>query len=228
MTNSNTRTLNADRYEDVLTFEAQTHNSPHILWRQLTLIISHSPNNLKLHTQRIMRCLDNSLSEYVSGALYDLFVVLGNKGNGLRLRMFNLASPVMSIDDRAYFQQWLSENTDKNLQCYSFKGSVFNSRTCKHVADALEDNELPSQVFSNSLEEARNMIELGQLTQAQKLLEKSYLKKPDDEALQKELQQFYFYSKNKTSMDDFIVRLNDSGVKIAKTWIDLQEISKTW
>ena len=45
--------------------------------------------------------------------------------------MFNLVSPIMSFADRAYFQVWLSENTDKNLACYQFSGSVLKADIVK-------------------------------------------------------------------------------------------------
>ncbi len=205
---------------------------PRTAWRQLTLTVSHSPNNLRHHTQRVMYCLDSNLSEYVSGALYDLFVSLGNNGRDLRLRLFNLASPVMSIFDRGYFQQWLLEKTDKSLECHHFNGSVLKSTSCKQPNIKKDDkggNSLTSPpVFESNLQQAEYMISSGYLAKAQTLLEASYLKETSSLAIEKELQRFYFYTKKKKSMDDFMARLNDSDVKPSKTWIDLQEISKSW
>lgn len=207
----------------------QSEQNPRAMWRQLTLSVYHSPNNLKLHTQRILFSLDSNLTEYVSGALHDLFIALNDKGKDLRLRMFNLASPMMSLNDRAYFQQWLSDNTDKDLDCYQFSGSVLVSKTCieqKEIQNSFNNKSLAS--FNNPLDEIEYNIESGQLNNAQTLLEQLSLKNTKDLNIQKELQRFYFYTKNKKSIDEFMVTLKDSGAKIAKTWIDLQEISKTW
>lgn len=210
----------------------QTEKNPRVIWRQLTLGIYQSPNNLKLHTQRILFCLDNGLdkglSEYASGALHDLFVTLNDKGIELRHRMFNLASPIMSFVDRAYFQVWLSENTDKNLACYQFSGSVLESKTCQDQNGETKNSFRISPVFENTLEEAKYKIESGQLEQAQTLLEDSCLKNVNSIAAQQELQRFYFHTKNKKSMDAFMSRLKDSGVKAPKTWIELQALSKAW
>ncbi len=210
----------------------KTEKEPRVIWRQLTLGIYQSPSNLKLHTQRILFCLDNDLdkglSEYISGALYDLFITLNDKGSELRHRMFHLASPVMSFVDRAYFQVWLSENTDKNLACYQFSGSVFKSKTCQDQNEEIKNSFRVSPAFKNTLEEAKYKIESGQLGQAQILLEDSCLKNINDIATQQELQRFYFYTRNKKSMDAFMKRLKDSGVKAPKTWIELQALSKTW
>ena len=199
-----------------------------VIWRQLTLGVHSSPDNLRLHTQRILFCLDNHLSEHISGALHDLFVVLKEKGVDLRQRMFNLASPVMSFADRAYFKVWLSENSDKSLACYQFSGSVIESKTCQHQNGKIMNSFKVAPHFNHVLEEAEYKIESGQLDQAQVLLETSYLSNPNDIAIQKELQRFYFHAKKKKSMGAFIVRLNDSGVKLSKTWIDLQEMSNKW
>jgi len=210
----------------------QTEKNPRVIWRQLTLSIYQSPSNLKLHTQRILYCLDNDLhkglSEYASGALYDLFVTLNEKGSELRHRMFNLASPIMSFADRAYFQVWLSENTDKNLACYQFSGSVLKSKTCQNQNGDTKNSFRVSPPFENTLEEAKYKIESGQLEQAQTLLEDFCLKKINNIASQQELQRFYFYTKDKKSMDAFMLQLKDSGVKVPKTWIELQALSKAW
>ncbi len=210
----------------------QAEKNPRVIWRQLTLGVYQSPSNLKLHTQRILFCLDNGLdkrlSEYASGALHDLFVTLNDKGSELRHRMFHLASPIMSFVDRAYFQVWLSENTDKNLACYQFSGSVLKSKTCQDQNGETKNSFRVSHAFKNALEEAKYKIESGQLEQAQNLLENSCLKNVNDIATQQELQRFYFYTRNKKAMDAFMIRLKDSGVKVPKTWIELQALSKAW
>ncbi len=206
----------------------QTEKNPRVIWRQLTLGVYSSSDNLKSHTQRILFCLDNDLSEYISGALHDLFVTLGDKGNALRQRMFNLASPVMSFTDRAYFKVWLIESSDESLACYQFSGSVLKSKTCQTQMEETKNSYRIVPTFNTVLEEAEYKIESGQLLQAQTLLEELCLKNANDSAFQQELQRFYFYTKNKKSMDAFMIQLNDSGVKVSKTWIELQALSKAW
>lgn len=209
----------------------KSNQDPRMIWRHLTLNISYSPKNLKSHTQRILFCLDSNLSEYISGALYDLFVTLGDKGWDLRLRMFNLASPVMPYIDRAYFQLWLSENSDENLECHPFNGSVLKSKTCKEQtinSDHVDNSHQVSSDFSNSLEEVEYRIESGQLIRAQAILEEYCIENRNNADYQTELQKFYFYTKNKKSLDDFIIRLNDAGIKIKNKWLDLQAASNTW
>ncbi len=212
--------------------QTESENNPRVIWRQLTLGVYQSPGNLKLHTQRILFCLDKKidkgLSEYASGALHDLFVTLNDKGSELRHRMFNLASPIMSFVDRAYFKVWLSENTDKSLACYQFSGAVLNSKTCQNQKSEIQNSYRVSPSFENTLEKAKYKIESGQLGQAQILLEDFCLNNINDITRQQELQRFYFYTKNRIAMDAFMARLNDSGIKAPRTWRELQALSKAW
>jgi len=104
---------------------------PKVVFKQLSLQIEESPNDLKRHVQRILFCIDSNLTELISGALYDLFVVLDGKGMDLCIRMFGIVSPILDFNNRAYFHQWLSEGTDKNLDCHHFEGALFQSENCK-------------------------------------------------------------------------------------------------
>jgi len=56
--------------------ESSAPKNPRATFRQLTLQISGTPNDLMLHTQRILLCIDNNLPEYLSGSLQDLFLTL--------------------------------------------------------------------------------------------------------------------------------------------------------
>ena len=99
-------------------------------FKQLSLDVSKHPENLKRHAQRVLFCADNSLSEQLCASLQDLFIVLQQNGKDLRLQLVNLVSPILEQQDRQFFQQWLSEGTDKNLECKHFAGSVFFSTNC--------------------------------------------------------------------------------------------------
>lgn len=101
------------------------------IFKKLSLEVSQNPNNLKLHTQRVLFCAENNLSELASASLQDLFLVLQEKGRDLRVQLVNLASPIIEQEDRLFFQQWLSDDSDENLECRRFAGSVFFSTSCQ-------------------------------------------------------------------------------------------------
>ncbi len=74
------------------------------IWEQLSSSISDTPHDLILHTQRILFAVDNELPEQACTALQDLSAVLQSNGRDLRLRMFNLISPLIDETERNYFQ----------------------------------------------------------------------------------------------------------------------------
>ena len=115
----------------------KSSSAPHIakdilaVFKKLSVDVSENPANLKRHTQRVLFCADNSLGELACASLQDLFIVLQENGRDLRLQLVNLVSPLIEQDDRHFFQQWLSDESDRNLKCRNFAGSVFFSKNCQ-------------------------------------------------------------------------------------------------
>ncbi|MEE9327778.1 MAG: hypothetical protein V3U71_10835 [Cocleimonas sp.] len=192
-------------------------------WRNLNLQFSHSPNNLKLGTQRILFCLEHDLTEFLAGALQDLFVSLEDSGWSLRHRMYNLCSPLLQYTERKYFQKWLADSTDTEIEYISFSGSVLMSQSVSRVNDDLNKNNIDEiQLLAHEL------IEKGKLAKAQRLLEETCLNNHKLKPINQELQQFYFYSENKNALSGFILTLQGAKKKPLKSWLELQEKSKSW
>ncbi len=204
-------------------------NDPLTIWRSLTLRVSQQPANIKLHTQRLLFALENGLADYVSGALQDLFICLKQKGLPLRQRMFNLLSPVMVQSDRVYFQRWLADNSDQNLDCHRFPGSVFTSDTCR-VADAGSEAIPPGgkPVFKNQLEEARYNLEIGQIVKAQALLENICAKESNNLEAIKELQNVYICTESADSLQRFTQQLMKNSKPLPEIWQKLVDTAKSW
>lgn len=199
------------------------------IWRTLTLRVSHEPENLKLHAQRLLFALENNIANYISGALQDLFICLGSKGFSLRQRMFNLTSPVMVQSDRIYFQRWLMDDTDKNLACERFLGAVFKSETCQSIQEGDESKGLNTHlVFKNQLAEARYNLEAGQIVKGQALLENYYIKNENDSGAMNELQNVYSYTKNKDALINFTQKLSENSGQIPSVWATLLNDSNSW
>ena len=204
-------------------------NDPLVIWRSLTLRISQEPANIKLHTQRLLFGLENGLSDYVSGALQDLFICLKQKGLPLRQRLFNLTSPVMVQHERAYFQRWLADNSDRNLECYRYPGSVFSSDTCKAVEGNGDSISLGTKpIFKNQLAEARYNLELGQIIKAQALLENICVKESNNLEAINELQNLYTCTKSEDSLTRFTQRLMEEGRSLPEIWQNMVNAAKSW
>jgi len=209
--------------------ESSASKSPRAIFRQLTLQVSGTPNDLMLHTQRILLCIDNNLPEYLSGSVQDLFLTLKDTGYDLRLKMFNLISPHIEFNERSYLQKWLADGSDKNLECEQFKGSVFRSCHCKANMNEESVNSMTTlPKFDSIVDESRHYVESGKLLEAHDVLATRFSKAKRDSQVEQELLRFYYYSKNKNLLDKMLHQLDDSRWKIPKKWLKLQEISETW
>ncbi len=205
-----------------------TTQSSDLVWRKLTLSINHSPQNLKLLTQRILFCLDNNLSEFAAGALQDLFIALKHNGVDLRLRMLNLINPLLDYSERKYFQQKIAFESSSPLlsqEFQYFKGSVLAVEDCQ----LNESSFLPNVFeFQNVRQEAQYLTACGKLPQAKNILEVSYLKDTTDSELENELQSFYFYAKDKKGLEQFIAKLPLNNNNAPSSWQALQKMAMTW
>lgn len=205
-----------------------------LVWRKLTLSVNHSPQDLKLLTQRILFCLDNNLSGFAAGALQDLFILLKDNGVDLRIRMLNLIRPLLDYSERKYFQQKIIAESDSFLRSpkepslqegQHFAGSVL-------AASDYQLNEfslLPkASEFQDKQQEAQYLIACGKLFLARELLETSYLNDRADSLLESELQYFYFYAKDKKGLEHFMIKLPQNNNDTSNSWQTLRKASMTW
>lgn len=204
------------------------------IWRSFSLRIYNDPGNLKLHTQRLLFGLDNDLSEYVTGALQDLFVCLQQKGLPLRQRLFNLLSPIMVQSERVYFQEWLADNSDNNLKCHRFLGAVFKSETCQPV-DGLDENFAlenkkfgNNSVFNSQLDEALYNLECGQIKKAKAMLENICLKNDENSLAINELQSLYTLTKDREGLENFTQCFTDNNKVLTEVWSNLLKATESW
>ncbi|MEE9444673.1 MAG: hypothetical protein V3V19_03305 [Cocleimonas sp.] len=199
-----------------------------LIWRKLTLSVNHSADDLKLHTQRILFCLDNNLSDFSAGALQDLFITLQDKGKGLRLRMFNLISPLLDYSERRYFQQsmeGIESNDDLPIfQCY--RGSVLAEKN--YQCDDKSNGQLPITVeFNNKSEEANYLMASGKLSEAKIMLESIFLGN-NDKQVSEALQTYYFYSKDKEGLERFMGEMSQKKRNLSSSWVALQTSAEMW
>lgn len=73
----------------------------------LAYAIAREPADLTAHARRVLLCLERPQEELVSGALMDLFIVLNGRGTALATRLFALSQPHLSLEQQAFFQDWL-------------------------------------------------------------------------------------------------------------------------
>ena len=213
---------------------SSTSDNPLASWRQLSLTLKGNSKNLQVHTQRIMLAMDAHVQPFLPGALQDFFIAIGNTGRPLREKMFNLASPLLQNGDRAYFKEWLAQDTDKSLKCEQFPGAVLKSQSCieQEVSEEEEVAVLDAflnENYNNSVDKAQYCVAYGCIDHAQHLLEtvlgNSAGRRRKEE---QELLSIYFHSKNKQALDSMSESLLKKDKALSDDWKKVQNISKEW
>lgn len=143
----------------------------------LTHAIARTPGDLYRHVQRINLCIRNIELEGVYGALLDLFIGLKENGRPLRERMLKISKPYLDEDHYRFLLQHLNKGISAidavppSATSMLTKGVVGTSQ----LVQKLDDREVQIQ---DSLEEAYQYLEYGQIDQAQQVLEEAILGDP--------------------------------------------------
>lgn len=107
-----------------LSAAARTRVAPDEAWRWLAMRVAREPLDLRAHAQRIRLLIDCREPLRLFGAMVDLFLVLGNKGIGLRYTLLDLAREVLDPDDHAYLRAHLVGGLHPGAQLPLAQGSV--------------------------------------------------------------------------------------------------------
>ncbi len=171
---------------------------PNAAWHFYSHSIRRNPANLKLHTHRVFFAMQHNDASFLSGSLHDLFYILKDAGEGLRIRLLKASIPYLSKKETLYFAMWIKVGIKKGMGYKWVSGSV--------LADGLvgPDQALftkRSAEFTHPqlspLEEARSCMEYGQLDIAKEILEKALLKDANNTALREELAYLNQYTKSR-------------------------------
>jgi hypothetical protein len=184
-----------------------------------------------------MLALDIHLQPYLSGALQDFFITLKNTGRPLKEKMFNLVSPLLDISNRAYFRQWLEEETDQNLKCIHYPGAALRSDNCQKITvdhdsknnDATLLERFLNKNYQNVIEKSQYCIAYGYIEEGQTLLEIEILKeKRIRPHIEQELLSIYYYSQNKSALQRMTQNLLKMNRTLSEDWKKIQSIAKEW
>ena len=178
--------------------DSKEHLDPDAAWHFYSHSIRRNPNNLKLHTHRVFFAMQHNDASFLSGSLHDLFYVLKDAGENLRIRLLKAAIPYLSKKDTLYFVMWIKVGIKKGMGYKWVSGSV--------LADGLTSPDKPLFTKNTAklahpkltpLEEARSCMEYGQLDVAKDILEKAIKKDGNNAAIQEELAYLKQYTKSK-------------------------------
>lgn len=178
--------------------EQKENLDPNAAWHFYSHSIRRKPANLKLHTHRVFFAMQHNDASFLSGSLHDLFYILKDAGEGLRIRLLKASIPYLSKKETLYFAMWIKVGIKKGMGYKWVSGSV--------LADGLigPDQALFTKKAAefthpqlSPLEEARSCMEYGQLDIAKNILEKALLKDADNTVLKEELSYLNHYIKSR-------------------------------
>ena len=80
---------------------------PDAAWHFYSHSIRRNPHDLKLHTHRVFFAMRHNNASFLPGSLHDLFFVLKDAGQNLRIRLLKASAPYLSKKDTVYFAMWI-------------------------------------------------------------------------------------------------------------------------
>ena len=159
---------------------------PDATWHFYSHSIKRDTKNLKLHMYRVFFAMQYKNGSFLSGSLHDLFYVLKDAGEPLRMRLLKASVPYLDNKEINFFVNWIKTFKKSNYEHRWVTGSVLATGLlgADHRLVTKGKNE---KVLITPLEEAKAFIEYGQLDLAKKTLEEALIVDSDNKALREEL-----------------------------------------
>jgi hypothetical protein len=181
--------------------------------------VSRSPGDLKTHTRRILFFSNEHHADGLFGALLDLFVVLGDKGLALRKRLLGAAAATLSDSQIEILRTRLNQGIHRFDALPPTQYSVL----CQFLPQGEKLVQVTSAVHRQDssrdpAEEARDLLEYGQVEEAQRLLEEAVLDSPLRLDLNEDLLEIYRYTQNPDDLFDMLARLGGRTTAIPEKW----------
>ncbi|MCF6322890.1 MAG: hypothetical protein L3J89_00965 [Gammaproteobacteria bacterium] len=183
--------------------------------------ISRMPQDLTSHAQRISLYLREGDTENTYAALLDLFLVLGNKGLPLRKRLLQQAVSVITAENYGFLSSTLP--TALVITCntpLSHLSALSLGRTSeKKIIRKTSDEQ--SQKKESPLLIVRDLLNSGQISQAQSILESALLTEPDNDDISDELLQIYRHTHDRSGCIQMLKKLSSSPLAGREKWTEL-------
>ncbi len=195
----------------------------------LAHISAREPGNLINHVRRIYLCLLRKQQNALYGAMLDLYLVLGDKGEQLRQQLLHKARELLSQQEYKLFlthhQQGLHSGQPLPASQHSVLGNFFSGGM--RLVDEQHAGRESANKEIDPLELAKEELDYGDIGVAQQILEEALLKSPQRLGLHYGLLEIY---KHTRSLDDLLSmreRLQDD-IAIAQTaWNQMQKALET-
>lgn len=184
--------------------------------RFLSYQLARTPDNLRQHAQRIFLLITNGEREPLFGALVDLFIALGDKGQDLRKRLLDLSKPLLSAENHEFLRRHQKAGLEARHARTDLKGSVLSAGFCGSMP--LVSHERDQAGFEDPLQEALSLLEFGQLNEARQVLEQARLSNPADRRVEEELIGLYRHARDRANYEALTQELRRRGVTPSEGW----------
>jgi hypothetical protein len=220
-------TLKSPHQSSQLTFHEPTHQGlklpkevePQLWSNHLAYRSAREPENLLNHVRRVYLHLETRQTEELYGAMLDLFLVLGDRGEALRKGLLKKAKARLPNDTFEMFVKNLKQGLHKNHPyptCqYSVLGNFFEGGIS--LFDETDTTEEVAQ-SADPLELAQEELTFGDISIAQEILEKAILSSPERMGLHFGLLEIYKHTRSLSDLLKMQEKLGDH-INIAQsTW----------
>lgn len=183
--------------------------------------IARSPTDLQLHLKRIDFCSQQDNHSGIYGALLDLFTVLQEKGRPLRKRLLQKYSAQLESEQRSILYECLSGKPDnERVIPFSKESMLSDGRT--GTLKLLSKQKLVNRIQPRDVvEDARELINFGQVGKATVLLKKALLVNPEREDIGRELMIIYHHSHNYSAVEKILQSTKRLPLALRAQWNEL-------
>jgi hypothetical protein len=195
----------------------------------LAHISAREPDNLLNHVRRIYLHLALMQSGPLYGAMLDLYLVLGDKGQSLRNHLLLKARKLLSHEEHDLFlthtKPGLHSNQPLPASPHSVLGNFFSGKMRLVTERKVEHSSVDREI--DPLELAKAELDYGDISVAQEILEVALLKSPARLGLHYGLLEIY---KHTRSLDDLLAmkeRLGEIASTAQAAWSQMQRSLET-
>lgn len=165
------------------------------LLNHLNYQIKQSPHTLIHHVRKIIFCQQHDIRRELFPALRDLFLILGNKGQPLKVRLLKRSKSMLSPSEFNTLKQTISSPNNDT--------AVSDSTTVLNTSDNNEPEDLATLI--------ENFIQNCQLDEAIEALEQHLIEEPYNKELSNTLISLYRACNETNRMINFIYSLEEKG-----------------
>jgi len=183
--------------------------------------VVRNPTNLQLHLSRIYFYSQQNNREGVYGALLDLYSVLKEKGWPLRKRLLHKYHTQLKPEQGLVLSACLSGKIEKNNPIPCVKESMLGDGRTGTLRLLIKQKQTHDVQNRDVVEDARDLINSGQIGEATVLLKKALLVNPRREDIGLELMIIYRHSRNYQAVEKILQNTKDLPLALRPQWEEL-------